>query len=178
MQAKDIMQRDVRTVGPDATVEEVAAILAEAGFTGLPVVDEENRVVGIVTEADLLVRVKRLNLPKYFPFLGGVIFLENPTRFEDELRKATAARVSEVMTKDVITVSEDTPVQDVATILVEHRINRLPVVRDGKLVGLITRDDVIRAVHLGAAAPAGPDGGAGTGAGAGGGAAEGGGEAR
>ncbi|HEY8497427.1 MAG TPA: CBS domain-containing protein [Limnochordales bacterium] len=150
MQAKDIMQRNVRTIGPDATVAEVAAILAEAGYSGLPVVDEENRVIGIVTEADLLVRAKRLNLPTFFPFLGGVIFLENPRRFEEELRKATAVRVREVMTTDVVTVSEDTPVQDVATLMVEHRINRVPVVRDGRLVGLITRDDIIRAVHLGA----------------------------
>lgn len=149
MQAKDIMQRDVRTVGPDATVEEVAAILAEAGYTGLPVVDDDNRVIGIVTEADLLVRAKRLNLPRFFPFLGGVIFLENPRRFEEELRKATAVRVGEIMTTDVVTVTEDTPIQDVATLMVERRINRVPVVRDGRLVGLITRDDIIRAIHLG-----------------------------
>lgn len=148
MRAGDICRRDVRTVGPDATVQEVAAILAEADYTGLPVVDDEGRVVGIVTEADLLARAKRLNLPKLFPFLGGVIYLENPKRFEEDLRKATAARVRDVMTADVVTVTEDTPLEEVATLLVERGINRLPVVRDGRLVGIITRDDVIRAVYL------------------------------
>lgn len=148
MRAGDIMRRDVRTIGPDATVEEVAAILAEAEFSGLPVVDQDGQVVGIVTEADLLARAKRLNLPKFFPFLGGIIFLENPKRFEEQLRKATAARVSEVMTTDVVTVNEDTPLDEVATLLVERGINRVPVVRDGRLVGMITRDDVLRAVYL------------------------------
>ncbi|HEY8418391.1 MAG TPA: CBS domain-containing protein, partial [Limnochordales bacterium] len=137
MRAGDIMRRDVRTTGPDATVEEVAAILAEASFSGLPVVDDEGRVVGMVTEADLLARAKRLNLPKFFPFLGGVIYLEHPRRFEEELRKATAARVRDVMTTDVVTVTEDAPLEEVATLLVERGINRLPVVREGRLVGII-----------------------------------------
>jgi len=150
MRAGDIMRREVRTVGPDATVEEVAAILAEAEYSGLPVVDEEDRVIGIVTEADLLARAKRLNLPKFFPFLGGVIYLEDPRRFEEELRKATAARVRDVMTAEVVTVTEDTPLEDVATLLVERGINRVPVVRDGRLVGIITRDDILRAVYLNA----------------------------
>lgn len=148
MLARDVMQRDVKTVSPDATVQEVAEILADAAYTGLPVVDDEGKLVGVVTEADLLVRVKRLNLPTVFPFLGGVIFLESPRRFEEELRKATAALVGDVMTRDVVTVTEDTPLHELATIMVEKKVNRLPVVEDGRLVGLVTRDDLIRAIHL------------------------------
>src|SRR5690606_35922888 len=101
MLARDLMQRNVKTVSPDATVREVAEILAQEDYTGLPVVDEEGRLVGIVTEADLLVRAKTLKLPTVFPFLGGVIFLESPRKFEEQLRKATGTKVSEIMTRDV-----------------------------------------------------------------------------
>lgn len=148
MLARDIMQRDVQSVGPDATVQQVAETLSDAAFSGLPVVDGDGKLVGIVTEADLLVRAKRLNLPSLFPFIGGVIYLESPRRFEEELRKATGTLVGDVMTRDVVTVSEDTPLHQLATIMVEKKINRLPVVTDGRLVGIVTRDDLIRAVHL------------------------------
>lgn len=148
MRARDVMQRDVQTVSPEATVREVAEKLAQAAYTGLPVVDEQGKLVGIVTEADLLMQLKPLELPKMFPFLGGVVYLESPRRFEEQLRKATATLVRDVMTKDVVTVTEDTPLQELASIMVEKRINRLPVVDNGRLVGIVTRDDIIRAVHL------------------------------
>src|SRR5690606_41207821 len=92
MLARDLMQRNVKTVSPDATVREVAEILAQEDYTGLPVVDEEGRLVGIVTEADLLVRAKTLKLPTVFPFLGGVIFLESPRKD----RKSTRLNSSHV----------------------------------------------------------------------------------
>ncbi len=148
MLARDLMRREVKTVSPDATVQEVAEILAEEEYTGLPVVDDEGRLVGVVTEADLLVRAKQLRLPTVFPFLGGVIFLESPRRFEEQLRKATATRVREVMTSDVVTVTEDTPLHELAAIMVEKKVNRLPVVEGHRLVGIVTRDDLIRAIHL------------------------------
>lgn len=148
MLARDLMQRNVKTVSPDATVREVAEILAQEDYTGLPVVDEEGRLVGIVTEADLLVRAKTLKLPTVFPFLGGVIFLESPRKFEEQLRKATGTKVSEIMTRDVVTVTEDTPLHELAAIMVEKKVKRLPVVDGGRLVGIVTRDDLIRAIHL------------------------------
>lgn len=148
MLARDIMQRDVRTVGPDANVQEVAQILADAAYSGLPVVDDDGNLLGVVTEADLLVRAKRLNLPTVLPFIGGVILLEPPTRFEEELRKATGALVSEVMTRDVVTVTEETPIHELATMMIEKKVNRLPVVDGRRLVGIVTRDDLIRAIHL------------------------------
>lgn len=142
------MQRDVKTVGPDATVRQVAEILADAAYSGLPVVDDDGNLVGVVTEADLLMRAKRLNLPSFFPFIGGIILLEPPDRFEAELRKATGALVKEVMTTDVVTVTEDTPLHELATIMIDKKVNRLPVVDGRKLVGIVTRDDLIRALHL------------------------------
>lgn len=146
--ARDVMQRDVRAVGPEATLQEVAEILAQREYSGLPVVDDEGRLLGIVTEGDLLVRARRLQLPLIFPFIGGHVYLENPRRFEEQLRKAVGVNVTDVMTKDVVAVAEDTPLHELAEIMVQRKINRLPVANDGRLVGLVTRDDIIRAVHL------------------------------
>src|SRR5690606_20812282 len=143
MLARDLMQRNVKTVSPDATVREVAEILAQEDYTGLPVVDEEGRLVGIVTEAELRVGAKTLKLPTVFPFLGGVIFLESPRKFEEQLRKATGTKVSEILTRDVVTVTEDTPLHELAAIMVEKKVKRLPVVDGGRLVGIVTRDDPI-----------------------------------
>lgn len=150
MRAADVMQRDVKTVRPDATVNEVAQILANAAYSGLPVTDEDGRLVGMVTEADLLARARRLNVPTFFPFIGGIVYLESPRKFEEQLRKATGTSVADVMSTDVVTVREDANVQDIATMMIERKINRVPVVDDVGLIGIITRDDIIRALHLGA----------------------------
>lgn len=149
MRARDIMQRDVKTVRPDATVHDVAQILAEANYSGLPVTDENGRLLGMVTEADLLARAQRVNVPTFFPFIGGIVYLESPRKFEEQLRKATAASVGDIMTTDIVTVGQDATVQDIAGLMVKRKINRLPVVDDEGLVGIVTRDDLIRAVHLG-----------------------------
>lgn len=149
MQARDIMQRDVKTVRPDATVHDVAQLLAEADYSGVPVTDEAGRLLGMVTEGDLLARAQRLNVPTFFPFIGGIVYLESPRKFDEQLRKATGASVGDIMTTDVVTVREDTTIEDIAGLMVRRKINRLPVVDDDGLVGIVTRDDVIRAVHLG-----------------------------
>lgn len=150
MLVRDIMKKDVKTVRPETTVQEAAQLLAEAEYTGLPVTDDKGRLLGMVTEADLLARARGLNVPKFFPFIGGIVYLESPRKFEEQLRKATGVLVSDVMTKDVLTVKEDDTVQRVATLMVERKINRVPVVDDEGLIGIVTRDDIIRAVHLGA----------------------------
>src|SRR5690625_7937110 len=127
MLVRDIMKKDVKTVRPETTVQEAAQLLAEAEYTGLPVTDDKGRLLGMVTEADLLARARRLDVPKFFPFIGGIVYLESPKKFEEQLRKATGTVVADIMTSDVITVREDQTVQDAATLMVERKINRLPV---------------------------------------------------
>lgn len=150
MLARDVMQTDVRTVRPQTTVQEVAELLSDASYSGLPVVDENRRLVGIITTADLLARAQRLDVPTFFPFIGGIVYLQSPRKFEEQLRKATGEAVADVMTTDLVTVAEETPVQEIATLMVERKINRVPVVKEGRLVGIVARDDIVRAVHLGA----------------------------
>ncbi|MFW0861417.1 MAG: CBS domain-containing protein [Dethiobacter sp.] len=147
MLAREVMTRDVVTVTLTASVTEVARLLVEHKVSGLPVVDEEHRVVGMITEGDLIHQDKKVHMPAFLEILGGVIYLENPQRIVNDLKKMTATKVAEVMTSKVYTVKENASMEDIATIMVERQVNRLPVVgQDGKLVGIISRQDLVKAM--------------------------------
>ena len=145
---RDIMDPDPVTVRPETPVEEVVAALRRNELPGLPVVDGEGHVVGIVTEADLVLPDDDgdLHIPHYINLFGGTIFLEPLSRFEQRLRKAFASNAADMMTSDPDTVSPDTTVQEAARIIHESGHNRLPVVEDGRLVGVVTRVDVLGAL--------------------------------
>ncbi|SCY50070.1 CBS domain-containing protein [Alkaliphilus peptidifermentans] len=145
MQAKEIMTKDVVVTKMDNTVEEVVKILVENNISGLPVVNEENKVVGIITEGDLIYRSKKLQLPSYFTILDSYIFLESTNNLKEQIKKMVGYKVEDVMTKDVITAEEDDNIEDVATLMANNKINRIPIVRNGILVGIISRRDIIRA---------------------------------
>lgn len=149
MLARDIMTHQVVTVTPDMLVPEVAKLLLEHKISGVPVVNAEHELIGIVSEGDLISKKANLKTPPVLSLLGGFIYLESPNRFETELRKVTAVKVKDLMTKKVIAVSEDTPVSEVASIMVEKKINRVPVLRRKKLVGIITRADIVRSLMAG-----------------------------
>ncbi|MDA8212479.1 MAG: CBS domain-containing protein [Clostridia bacterium] len=144
MQAKDIMTTDVITVAPEATVEEVAKIITDRGVSGVPVVDSNGKLVGIVTEGDIIARSKKLHIPTHFQLLGGVIYLEGTKKLEKDLQKMVAFQVKDLMTAKVFTVGPEAPVEEIATIMTEERVNRIPVVEHGKLVGIISRADIVR----------------------------------
>ncbi len=146
LKAKDIMTKQVITVAPDTPVKEVAKTLWEHRINGVPVVDENGDIVGIVTEADLIDQNKKIHIPTAIFFLDSLIFLENPKKLDQEIKKMVGTTAADVCTKKVITVDEDTPVEEIATIMAEKRINTIPVTKNGKLVGIIGRGDVIRAM--------------------------------
>ncbi|MHB9094042.1 MAG: CBS domain-containing protein [Eubacteriales bacterium] len=146
MLAKDIMTVDVLTVRPEDTVEDVIKLLLDNRISGVPVVNGENEVVGIVTEGDLMVKTQKLHVPSYIQILGGVIYLDDPEDFREELKKSVAIKVEDMMTTDPLTVEEDTPVDEIATIMSDSGINRLPVVRDDRLMGIVSRADIIRSM--------------------------------
>jgi CBS domain-containing protein len=145
---RDIMDPEPATVRPDTPVEEVVQTLRQNELPGLPVVDEDGRVVGIVTEADLVLPDDEgdLHIPHYINLFGGTIFLEPLSRFERRLRKAFASTAADMMSADPDTVSPDTTVQEAARIIHGSGHNRLPVVEDGRLVGVVTRVDVLGAL--------------------------------
>jgi CBS domain-containing protein len=140
----DIMTRDVITARRETTVEEIARLLWSYRISGLPVVDEQRKVVGIVTESDLLARNAHLHVPTYLRVLDALIPLGNPRRFEEEMRRALGTTAGEVMTEDVIAISSDTELVDAATLMMDRRVNRLPVVDEGRLAGIISRSDFVR----------------------------------
>ncbi|HEX2234601.1 MAG TPA: CBS domain-containing protein [Thermoleophilaceae bacterium] len=145
---REIMDPDPVTVSPDATVEEVVRALRDNELPGVPVVDGDGRCVGIVTEADLVLPDEEgdLHIPHYVNLFGGTVFLEPLGRFEERLRKAFASSAADMMTADPKTVEPDTSVRDAARTIHETGHNRLPVVEDGRLVGVVTRVDVLGAL--------------------------------
>jgi CBS domain-containing protein len=144
----EIMERDPVTVAPEASVKDVVAALRDHELPGVPVVDSDGNVAGIVTEADLVLPDQDgdLHIPHYINLFGGTIFLESLDRFEGRLRKAFAANAADMMTRDPDTVAPDTSIRDAARLIHETGHNRLPVVEDGKLVGVVTRLDVLGAL--------------------------------
>ena len=133
MIAKDIMTRDVITVTPEERVEKVVALLVDNKISGIPVVDADRTVDGESVRG-----------------YGATAFRNEDTdfveAFNNELKKYTASRVKDAMTKKVLVVEEDTPVNEIVTILQNKKVNRVPVVRNGKLVGIITRNDILKSL--------------------------------
>ncbi len=142
------MDSNPETVAPDASVEDVVSTLRENELPGVPVVDGDGRCVGIVTETDLVLPDNDgdLHLPHYINLFGGTVFLEPLGRFEGRLRKAFASNASDMMTADPDTVAPDTGVREAARRIHDTGHNRLPVVEDGKLVGVVTRVDLLGAL--------------------------------
>jgi CBS domain-containing protein len=144
----DIMERDPVTVSPHDSVETLLRTLREHELPGVPVVNGGGRPIGIVTEADLVMvdEEEDLRLPLHIDLFGAQIFLGPVKRFEERFKKAIAATVQDMMTSDPITVDFDTDVREAARIIAERRHNRLPVVEHGRLVGVVTRLDVLEAL--------------------------------
>jgi CBS domain-containing protein len=143
--AKDIMTKDVITVKPDTSIEELASLLVEHQISGAPVVDESGNLYGIVTENDLISRSKRLHIPTVVSFLDAAIYLESSKKFEQEVKRLTATKVGEICTRKVVTIPEDTSIMDIATTMDEKKVYLLPVVRNGKVLGIVGKRDMVKA---------------------------------
>jgi CBS domain-containing protein len=145
---RDIMDADPVTVSPTDDVETVVRLLRRHELPGVPVVNEGGRCVGIVTEADLVLADEEgdLHIPHYIELFGGVVFLEPLRRFEGRLKKAFASTVNDLMTEDPVTIEPDASVAEAGRVIVRRGHNRLPVVEHGRLVGVVTRVDVLEAL--------------------------------
>ncbi len=142
--AREIMTREVITVSPETSVEEVARLFAQRRISGVPVVDDQRRVVGVVTQSDLLKRTREPQLPMALNILDLHLFLETPGRFRQRLEKLLGHAVQQVMSSPPVTVEPDTPVAVLARLMEEKKIHTLPVVEGGKLVGIVGKLDLIR----------------------------------
>jgi CBS domain-containing protein len=145
---REYMDDDPATVTPETKAEDVARLLGEHELHGVPVVNGAGRCVGIVTENDLVMADEEgdLHIPHYVQLFGGLVFLESVKGFEKRLKKAVAATAKDMMTADPTTIGPDADVHEAGRVISSSGHNRLPVVEHGRLVGVITRSDVLRAL--------------------------------
>lgn len=144
--ARQIMTPEVVTVKKTASIEELVELFVKHKVNGIPVVDDQGKVVGIVTEGDLIERNKNLHIPTVISLFDAVIVLESAKKFEAELKKLTAKRVEDIYNPKPITVKPDQTVGEIAALMANNDIHTLPVLDNGKLVGIIGKLDIIKAM--------------------------------
>ena len=147
--AKDIMTKNVITVTPDLSVKELASLLLSHKIGGAPVVGDDQTLLGVVTESDLIDQSKNVHIPTVISILDSVFFLESPKKMDQEIKKMAGRTVRDICASELVTVTEDTPLSVIATIMSEKKVHTLPVLADGALVGVIGKTDLIRAISQG-----------------------------
>jgi CBS domain-containing protein len=144
--AKDIMTRDVVTVTPETSIQELAALLVKHQISGAPVVDVDGMLLGIVTENDLIRQNKRLHIPTVISFLDAAIYIESSRKFAEEVKRVTATAVNDLYIRKVVSIAETDTITDIATIMAEKKVHLLPVVKGGKVIGIVGKRDIVRAI--------------------------------
>ncbi len=144
MRARDVMTREVVFVAPETPVEQIIRLLLEHRVSGVPVLDR-GELVGIVSEGDLILRERAQRPRTSMAYLFQQLF-EDHAKLAEEYRKAHGLTAEHVMTREVVTCNPGTPVSEIANLMTEKRIKRVPVLDDGRLVGIVTRSDVLKAL--------------------------------
>ena len=144
--AKDIMTSEVITVQMQTTVNELAEILWKNRISGAPVLDDDGKVVSVVTENDLIDQSKKFHIPTMISLLDSVIFLESSKKTEEKIKKMAGNTVQDICSRELVSVAEDTGLDEIATIMAEKKVHTLPVMQDDRLVGVIGKSDIIRSM--------------------------------
>ena len=144
--AKDIMTKEVITVTTDVTIEGLARIFTRHDISGAAVIDAEGKLIGIVTENDLIKMEQKLHIPTVINIFDAVIYLGSSKRFEEDIKRMAATKVEDIYRKDIVTITESSTIEEIATIMSEKDIHHLPVVKKGKLVGIVGKKDIVRAI--------------------------------
>lgn len=153
MQVREIMSTDVVKAGPDTEVRELARLMVEKRIGCIPIEDAQGKLLGLVTEGDLVHQDARIHFPTFFHFLESYIMLPGSfNRFEQDLKKAVGAEASEVMNLKPVKIPPDTDIEYVATLMVDHDVEYVLVVEGEKLAGIVTRTDILKAIAAGRAA--------------------------
>ncbi len=142
--AKDIMTKTVITVKKDTAISELSDLFISYNVNGIPVVDDDEKVIGIVTQGDLIEQNKNLHIPTVITLFDAVLFLESEKKFEADIKKLAGNKVEDIYSAKAITVSVDAKIGEIATIMAENGVHTLPVLDNGKLVGVIGKLDLIR----------------------------------
>jgi predicted transcriptional regulator len=145
MKVKDVMTKNIISVKPGMSIHRLAELLVEKNISGAPVVDEEGKLVGIVQEEGVIFQDKKVHLPTFVHIWTGFLTL-GAKRFEEEMKKITANTIADIMEKDMLLLSPDTEIEDAATRMIEKGIYYCPVTEEGRLVGIITKKDIVRSI--------------------------------
>lgn len=144
--ARDIMTKDVVTVNKSQPISDLSKLFIENHFNGVPVLDDAEKVIGVVTQGDLIEQNKNLHIPTVIALFDAVLFLESEKKFEDDVKKLTGSKIDDIYHKNPVTVSLDTDLNEITTLMAEKDVHTLPVLDGDKLVGIIGKRDVIRAM--------------------------------
>jgi CBS-domain-containing membrane protein len=140
---KDIMKTDIISVSPETEITYATKLLLENHINGVPVIDKNGKLVGIICQSDVIAQQKKLPIPSFFSFLDGFISLSSMKNLEKEVKKISAIAVSQAMTPNPVTVRPDTVIEVVAALMVDSNYHTIPVVEGGKLVGIVGKEDVL-----------------------------------
>lgn len=144
MKVRDVMTTDVAVARPDTPVHEIARTMDARDVSGIPVVGEDGRVLGLISDLDLIVRNTRLDPPQFFQILDARIPLETPSHYRKRLRHMLGTEARDVMSDEVTTIGPDESGEALAALFVKSRANPIVVVEDGRLVGIVSRADLLR----------------------------------
>ena len=144
LKVKDIMTRELITVSPETEITKAAKILLENRINGVPVIDPFGRLVGVLTQSDLVAQQKGIPVPSVFTLLESYIPLTSIKRIDKEMQKIAALTVKEAMTLEPVTVSPETDIEEVAKLMVDNKYHTLPVVEGDKVVGVVGKEDVLK----------------------------------
>ncbi|MBT3256765.1 MAG: CBS domain-containing protein [Deltaproteobacteria bacterium] len=144
LNASDIMTTEVMTVKKETPLKELAEILYKNRINGVPVVDDEGLLIGIICESDLIRKDKKLHIPTVVALFDAVFYLESSKNIEKEIKQISATTVSDLFTREVVTVDEKTAIDEIATIMTQKKIYTIPVMDGERLVGIVGKGDVIR----------------------------------
>ncbi len=144
LKVKDIMTRELITVSPETEIVHATKLLLENRINGVPVTDETGKLVGILCQSDLIAQQKKLPIPSFFTFLNGLIPMTSMKQIEKQVQKITATTVAQAMTKNPVTIQPDTDIEEVAALMVDNNFHTIPVVDEGKLVGIVGKEDILR----------------------------------
>jgi len=149
IKASDIMETSIICVTPDTEIPKAVAILLDNHVNGVPVINDKEELVGILCQSDLIFQQKEMPVPPIFTILDSIFPLSSSKKIDEEFRKIAATTVAQAMVKDVVSVAPDTPVSEIASLMVEKHFHTIPVVKDKKLVGIIGKEDVLKTLTPG-----------------------------
>jgi CBS-domain-containing membrane protein len=146
--AENIMSTEVVSVHPQTDLKELAQLFQKHKVSSMPVTDEHGDLFGIITTTDLIERDTTLHIPTVVSIFDWVLYLESEKNFEEQVRRISAQTVAEICSKDVITCGAKTPVPEIAEMMVKHKVHLVPVVDGKKILGVIARLDILRALGV------------------------------